>query len=180
MLILFLILWFHFCVLLLSGCSLVFCVLWFWFCFFCVCVPLFVFVSLVLLLPFVWGFVCLFLSPFVCFCACYLSRALFLGLFLSLSFFPLLCYDVWIAGSNYPAGGWAWASSVGAQSLRHWTSREFLAPGNIYQWEFSQRSLSQMQERIPPKLLQAPVLDASLPNSKQERNTNSSISRQAV
>ena len=47
----------------LSGCSLVFCFLCFYDCFFCMCVCLlfFLFVCLVLLLPFVWGFVCLFL-----------------------------------------------------------------------------------------------------------------------
>ena len=62
-------------------------------------------------------------------------------------------------GLGAPAGYQAWASEVGEPRSGHWTTRDLLAPCNINQWEFSQRSLSQRQDPAPLNNQQAPVLD---------------------
>ena len=46
-------------------------------------------------------------------------------------------------GLSAPAWCQDWASEVGEPSSRHWTTRDFLVPHNINQWELSQRSPSQ-------------------------------------
>lgn len=62
----------------------------------------------------------------------------FVCLFLFLIFFSLLSvmHGLWALGS--PARSQAWASVVRVISPRQWTTREFLAPGNINWCEFSQ------------------------------------------
>ena len=104
---------------------------------------LFGFVCFLLVFCFSW-----FLSLF-CFFSC-LSVCLLLATPRGLQVLP------W-----FPSWGLNLSPAVEAQSPGHWTSREFLDPGNINQSELSQRSSSQQQDLAPPNSLQAPVLDVS-------------------
>ena len=99
----------------------------------------------------------------------HLSGVLFGSLFSSCPFFPFFLFfffspffaepcGLWGLGSQ--AGGWEWASEVGALGLRCWNAREFPAPGNINWWELFWRSPSQHQDPAPPNRLQAAVLNA--------------------
>ena len=108
----------------LSGCSLVLC---FYFCIISLCFFIFFFFFfLLLLLPFV---------------LVYSSIHLFLFFF---------GHPVWFQGLFFfPARGQARASVVGVMNSGHWTTRKFLAPGNINWWEFSMRSPSWLQNLAP-------------------------------
>lgn len=92
---------------------------------------------------------------FGCYLSCLvgLSSIACLKFCLSVSFsyfFSLLSvmHGLWALGS--PARSQAWASVVRVISPRQWTTREFLAPGNINWCEFSQSFPSWNQDPATP------------------------------
>ena len=106
------------------GCSLL-SFLFFSLFLFCECVCMFlcvIFVCLVLLLPFVLG------SHLFVFWGSFLVLFLFCIVFTS--YFS--CAPCGLQGIGALAGGQARASEVGEPSLGRWTTRELLAPWNIY------------------------------------------------
>ena len=150
------------------------------------CVSLFVFVCLVLLLPFAWGFRCLFFVWLVfliitlfalCFCLAICLGFCFSAcfhLFFSPQFFPFIAMKCSLQGLESLAWSRAWASVVEVLSPGWWTTREFPAPENIprgLHLESKTRLHSttcRFQCWIP------------LNKHKQDRNTNLPISRQAA
>ena len=179
---LFLIVWFHFGVLLfvrLFSCFLfslflflflilyvsVFgfffslCFVFVWFCFYHLSGVLFVhwFVCLFLIV----AVVCLFLSLIFTWLlyVCLFSSHSYFSFFFSF-FFSLFAEPCGLRGLWSQALGQVWASGVGALSPGWWNAREFLAPGNINKQKLSQRSPSKLQDLVPPNCLQIPVLKA--------------------
>ena len=96
-----------------------------------------------------------------CFLVCFqlFSSCLF---FLSFSFLPPppFWWAVWLAGSLFPGQRSGLSLCGGSIELRTLECQRIPGPGNINQWELSQRSPSQLQDLAPPNSLQAPVLKA--------------------
>ena len=165
-----------FCFLFCVFVSFVFnCLISFWGSFVCVVVLFFfvffgsVFVS--------FGCVSLFLFFDLWFCFYHLSGVLFV--FFSSSLIPFIAMTSSLQGPGSPTGSRAWASWVGALSPGCWTTREFLAPGNINS-ESSHRGLHPNPRPSSTQLPAAPTTRHLMPNNKQDRNTNPPISRQAA
>ena len=97
--------------------------------------------------------------------------------FLPIMFLPLLNLLLWDIVSL--TRSWSWSSRVSALRPGWWTTREYLAPVNIIWWESPWRSEPESKTQFF-RIACTTQSGCLTPHNKQDRNTNSIISRRAA